>query len=157
MPGPFNSPTHRPTSANGSTPPPGLDPDTARIQRIKLSFPPEAEWVVRIRHLSGAILYRNGLTDPDLLHTTELLVSEIVTNAITHGGGEEVSFTLECDPRREIRIEVDDHGSGVPRIRHPSHDDESGRGMLLVDLLAQTWGRKGSCTWCTVPTQEVVA
>ncbi|MFF8956821.1 ATP-binding protein [Streptomyces sp. NPDC014894] len=154
MPASSNARIRRTSSATGGAWP-GDGSDSARIQRIEVSFPPQAECVARVRHLAAGILYRNGLTDPDLLDTVQLLVSEIVTNAITHGGGGEVSFALECDPPREIRIEVDDHGRGTPTVRHPGPEAESGRGMALVELLARSWGRKGSCTWCTVPTQEV--
>ncbi|MEO3973166.1 ATP-binding protein [Streptomyces sp. CAU 1734] len=125
---------------------------------MEVSFLPEAVCVARLRQLSSAVLHRSGLRDATAIDTVELLVSEIVTNAIAHGGGGDVTFRLALDPLGEVRIEVDDHTpGGVPEVRYPGPDEESGRGMQIVALLARSWGRKGSCTWCTVPSRRGIA
>ncbi|WP_043472286.1 ATP-binding protein [Kitasatospora sp. MBT66] len=72
----------------------------------------------------------------------QLLVSELVTNAVLHGTpmGRRVHLVLDVD-RRRLRIEVHDaRGERGPVLRAASGEDESGRGLVLVKLLAQRWG-----------------
>ncbi len=86
-------------------------------------------------------------------HRLALLLSELVTNAIQHGGAgpdETVQVRLASGPER-IRVEVFDPGSNGkgPRDRV---DDEGGYGLLLVDRLANDWGRQhldagGTLVW----------
>jgi len=72
-----------------------------------------------------------------------LLVSELTTNAVLHTGGGHVlcGLMLTGDERR-LRIEVHDEGS-TP-VRRPEHrvgpGEESGRGLFLVQQLADSWG-----------------
>ncbi|MEU1468262.1 ATP-binding protein [Streptomyces sp. NPDC005761] len=72
-----------------------------------------------------------------------LLVSELTTNAVLHTGSGHVlcGLTLAGDERR-LRIELHDEGS-TP-VRRPEHhagpDEEGGRGLLLVQQLADSWG-----------------
>lgn len=72
-----------------------------------------------------------------------LLVSELTTNAVLHTGGGHVlcGLTLTADERR-LRIELHDEGTTPVRSpeHHPGPDDESGRGLLLVSQLADSWG-----------------
>jgi anti-sigma regulatory factor (Ser/Thr protein kinase) len=69
---------------------------------------------------------------------TELLVTELVANVVTHVG---LPMTLRVahDPST-MRVEIDDASSAVPVVRHPDAVDEHGRGVLLVDQLANAWG-----------------
>ncbi|MFE6056772.1 ATP-binding protein [Kitasatospora sp. NPDC056446] len=74
--------------------------------------------------------------------TAELLLGELFANAVQHGDAPddrriEVRFSLVRD---RLRIEVHDAGSGRPSVRSSSPDDECGRGMFLVDALAERWG-----------------
>ncbi|MFF0698551.1 ATP-binding protein [Streptomyces tendae] len=52
-----------------------------------------------------------------------------------------------------VVIEVDDGSPCTPVLRCPGPDDESGRGLLLVQALAEAWGVSpdGTTTWCTLP------
>jgi len=69
---------------------------------------------------------------------TELLVSELVANVVTHVG---TPMTLRVQRSRSImRVEIDDLSTEVPVVRHPDTVDEHGRGVLLVDRLANAWG-----------------
>ena len=75
-----------------------------------------------------------------------LLVSELVTNAVRVGGGP-VNLALRAvmiDDHVALRIEVTDCGPGLPASvatgALPRADACSGRGLPLVDLLAQSWG-----------------
>ena len=85
-------------------------------------------------------------------HRLALLLSELVTNAIQHGGAgpsETIQIRLASSPER-VRVEVFDPGSdGPPRDRV---EDIGGYGLLLVDRLADHWGRHekdagGSLAW----------
>jgi anti-sigma regulatory factor (Ser/Thr protein kinase) len=83
-----------------------------------------------------------------------LLLSELVTNAIQHGGAgadETIQVRLASTPKK-VRVEVYDPGSpdGVPRDR--VEPDVGGYGLVLVDRLADGWGRYelgsgGSLAW----------
>lgn len=87
-------------------------------------------------------------------HRLALLLSELVTNAIQHGGAgpdETIQVRLASSPAR-VRVEVFDPGSdgGPPRDRLV--DDIGGYGLLLVDRLADASGRQetgtgGSLAW----------
>jgi anti-sigma regulatory factor (Ser/Thr protein kinase) len=68
----------------------------------------------------------------------ELIVSELVTNALRHGAGPiEVHLFYRCD---DLRIEVRDAGQGRPVRREVTDDDECGRGLLLLDGLLDIHG-----------------
>jgi anti-sigma regulatory factor (Ser/Thr protein kinase) len=80
---------------------------------------------------------------------TELLVSELVANVVTHVGS---PMTLRvCRTPSTMRVEIDDPSTEVPVVRHPDQADEHGRGVLLVDQLANAWGveprRDGKTVW----------
>lgn len=74
----------------------------------------------------------------DLADLGELIVSELVANAIRHGD-EPIWVRLSAD-NRNLRIEVHDGGAGRPFRRNPGADDESGRGLELVDGLIELHG-----------------
>jgi anti-sigma regulatory factor (Ser/Thr protein kinase) len=85
-----------------------------------------------------------------LLDEALLLTTELVTNALVHGGTE-VDLRIEADGQ-VLRVEVADRGRG--RINVPqsvSTEQESGRGLFLVDLLAAAWGTRhhagGKIVW----------
>jgi anti-sigma regulatory factor (Ser/Thr protein kinase) len=67
-----------------------------------------------------------------------LLVSEIVTNAICHGEGAARIGVSHADGH--LRVEVHDDGAGRPVRRQPDTDDESGRGLALIDGLIELQG-----------------
>lgn len=79
-----------------------------------------------------------GRVGEDLTARAELVVSELATNALRHGGGD-VRVGVRCDDS-EIRIEVADSSPAPPRPRTPPPDDPGGRGMLVVDAVADAWG-----------------
>jgi anti-sigma regulatory factor (Ser/Thr protein kinase) len=75
-----------------------------------------------------------------------LLVSELVTNSILHAGGDERSWihlTVKIIPQLRVRAEVRDYGPGFsPSVPERVDDDEliHGRGLFLVEHLADAWG-----------------
>ncbi|MFE9774510.1 SpoIIE family protein phosphatase [Streptomyces sp. NPDC005931] len=74
-----------------------------------------------------------------LAFTTEVVVSELVTNAIRYASG---PVRLRLIRERALVCEVFDGGATAPHLRHPRATDEGGRGLLLVSQLAQRWGTR---------------
>ncbi|MCX4515922.1 ATP-binding protein [Streptomyces sp. NBC_01619] len=109
----------------------------------------DAQRVAAMRVLARACLRYNGLST--LIDDVELLVSELVTNAIEHSRGTEITVSLRLDGR-SLQLEVSDQTRRPPQVREPDDDAESGRGLLIVAALADSWGVKddGRSTWCTV-------
>ena len=90
-------------------------------------------------------------------HRLALLLSELVTNAIQHGGAgpqETIQVRLASSPER-VRVEVFDPGSngGPPRDRL---DEGGDYGLLLVDKLADGWGRGGAASGGSLAWFELV-
>jgi anti-sigma regulatory factor (Ser/Thr protein kinase) len=103
---------------------------------------------------------RSSLVDWDraaVVDVVELLTSEVVSNVIRHAGPHGPGTEVVVDLRREagrIRIEVPDSHPGFPAIGNGSLDKTSGRGLLLLDALADAWGvrpeRPGKVVWFEV-------
>ncbi|OSZ61149.1 PAS sensor protein [Streptomyces pharetrae CZA14] len=90
-----------------------------------------------------------------LVDTTELLVSELVTNALRYGEGE-IRLRLLLD--RTLVCEVWDSGLVQPRRRRARDTDEGGRGLQLVGLLSAAWGsrrtHRGKTVWFELPLPD---
>ncbi|MFC9949669.1 ATP-binding protein [Streptomyces prasinus] len=92
------------------------------------------------------LLATDWMRDRDLPHriteAAEHLVAELAANAATHGRLTGRDFRLALLDRVGIlRIEVTDtRGDDLPRPGRPAPDTESGRGLLLVEALADRWG-----------------
>ncbi|MFJ5220983.1 SpoIIE family protein phosphatase [Streptomyces sp. NPDC088354] len=84
----------------------------------------------------------------ELAFTTELVVSELVTNAIRYGS-EPVQLRLIRD--RTLICEVFDGSSTSPHMRHARTTDEGGRGLFLIAQVAERWGaryaKNGKTVW----------
>ncbi|ELS55676.1 ATP-binding protein [Streptomyces viridochromogenes] len=86
----------------------------------------------------------------------QLCVSELLTNVIQHvGEGTPVTVRLFLTPDGRTRLEVTDPDPHAWLIaRHPGVDDETGRGLLLLDAVARRWGvwltPAGKTVWCEV-------
>jgi anti-sigma regulatory factor (Ser/Thr protein kinase) len=78
-----------------------------------------------------------------------LLASELVTNAVVHAG---TSFSVTVSIQgRLVRVEVSDHGGGTPLVATDLPVSwEGGRGLMLVDALADSWGYRPSDAGKTV-------
>ncbi len=90
-----------------------------------------------------------------LVDTAELLVSELVTNALRYGEGE-IRLRLLLD--RTLVCEVWDSGLVQPRRRRARDTDEGGRGLQLVGLLSAAWGSRrtprGKTVWFELPLPD---
>ncbi|MFI7008323.1 SpoIIE family protein phosphatase [Streptomyces sp. NPDC050145] len=91
----------------------------------------------------------------------ELVADELITNALMHTDGPAVvTLRVLTGPDRRLRVDVEDTSSALPRRREAGDDGVSGRGLLLVDRLADVWGVEarggGKCVWCEFLTPEHV-
>ncbi|MFI6844249.1 SpoIIE family protein phosphatase [Kitasatospora sp. NBC_00085] len=119
------------------------------------TLPSDPAVVSTARRLVDRQLATWGLQD--LVFTTELLVSELVTNAIRYATG---PIILRLVRDRTLICEVSDGSSTAPRVRHPRTTDEGGRGLLLVAQLTRRWGTRytagGKIVWTeqALPTAD---
>ncbi|SMF04250.1 ATP-binding protein [Streptomyces sp. Amel2xC10] len=113
----------------------------------------DAAWPKRLRRIVRASLGHWGRSD--LIETAELLLTELVTNALRHGSGRRIHVRIVVQ-NGDLKIEVDDGSLTRPALRHAELDDEGGRGLFLVESLAGAWGVSddGTTTWCTLPLPE---
>ncbi|MFI1169054.1 SpoIIE family protein phosphatase [Streptomyces sp. NPDC020801] len=88
----------------------------------------------------------------ELTFTTELILSELVTNAIRYGGA---PIRVRMLRDRSLICEVFDSGSTSPHLRYAATTDEGGRGLFLVAQLAERWGTRytagGKVIWAEQP------
>jgi anti-sigma regulatory factor (Ser/Thr protein kinase) len=68
-----------------------------------------------------------------------LLVSELVTNSVIHGGAPREPIDVRVEVGPPVRVEVVDRGNGFATARHES-DELGGWGLLLVEELSERWG-----------------
>lgn len=73
--------------------------------------------------------------------TVELIVSELVTNAIRYSEG---PSRLRLIQHQVLTCEVSDGNTSHPRPRHPHILDENGRGLFLVAQLSHRWGSRSA-------------
>jgi anti-sigma regulatory factor (Ser/Thr protein kinase) len=98
------------------------------------AYPNEPASVTRARRFVVDAL-RGG--PPDVVDTAELLVSELATNALRHGGsGFAVTVSTTAT---QVLVEVTDNGPGLPRKRNPAPLESSGRGLQIVEAIADEW------------------
>lgn len=115
--------------------------------------PVDPSLVAEARKTASRQLTEWGLEE--FAFTTELIVSELVTNAIRHAVG---PVRLRLIRERTLVCEVFDSGATAPHLRHPRTTDEGGRGLLLVSQFAQRWGTRfvpeGKIIWAEQSLQE---
>ncbi|MEU3409879.1 ATP-binding protein [Streptomyces sp. NPDC006658] len=126
---------------------------------MQLEIRPDPAEVGRARRWARSRLAGSGITaEEPLAETLILLVSELVTNAVVHTGRPAVlRLCLPCaaagggaaDP---VRVEVADTSNRAPQPRCADDDATGGRGLALVECLADRWGWSpegaGKSIWC---------
>ncbi|MFG2003964.1 SpoIIE family protein phosphatase [Spirillospora sp. NPDC048911] len=131
------------------------------VATARTDLPGRPEAVADARHFCAATLAswaalrpRTSAMPGTLIDTAVLLTSEIVTNAVRHAQGP-VDLVLRHS-ERELTIQVSDRSTLQPQARLAGPDDETGRGLQLVDALADRWGSRpsndGKTIWCTIST-----
>ncbi len=91
------------------------------------------------------LLVRQALMDcpPGVSDSAELLVSELVTNAIRHA---ETELVLRIALAPRMRIAVEDTSADPVHVRLATLDGDQGRGLAIVEALASTWGWASTAT-----------
>ncbi|MFF4693804.1 SpoIIE family protein phosphatase [Streptomyces sp. NPDC001307] len=120
-------------------------------QVVSWQFPSDPAVVSRARTLAARQLTQWGLEH--LVESTELIVSELFTNAIIHGNGDcngdcnggcssDRTIGLRLIRHEMLTCEVSDTSHSHPLVRHPRSTDEHGRGLFLVTQLSRRWGTR---------------
>jgi len=124
-------------------------------QRLELDLPADEAAIVSARRAVDQVeaLERH----PDARFAIRVLVSELCTNAIKHGGrgGGRIRLALEVK-RDRVRVEIADRGRGFDPdvVTMPGAEATSGRGLALLDRLSERWGVErggGSRVWFELP------
>ncbi|MEU9783596.1 SpoIIE family protein phosphatase [Streptomyces phaeochromogenes] len=121
--------------------------------------PGDPEALAEARHMIRAAVRAWGAGER--ADEIELIADELITNALMHTEGSAiVTLRVLTGLDRRLRVEVEDASSALPRRREAGESGVSGRGLLLVDRLADVWGVEarggGKCVWCEflVPDRE---
>jgi len=121
-------------------------------QTASWALEPDLSSVSRARRLIRARLTTWGLEG--FSDVVELLVSELVTNALRYAPGP-CRLTISALDGL-LRCEVEDASRELPRVRKNRPFDEGGRGLQLLDMLACCWGgartTTGKAVWFELPT-----
>ncbi|WP_063803454.1 ATP-binding protein [Streptomyces silvensis] len=140
-----------------------------QVLHVQLEVGPDPAEVGRARRWARSRLAGSGIAaDEPVAETLILLISELVTNAVVHTGCPAVLRMLLPGPPADepgtdepgtdepgtVRVEVADRSARPPRPRHADGEDTNGRGLELVDGLADRWGWRheggGKSIWCEV-------
>jgi anti-sigma regulatory factor (Ser/Thr protein kinase) len=135
----------------------------------------ERAWCVVVpHHARGARLARHrmatalrGLIPAELLADTVAVAAELVGNAVRHaqplpGGVIRVAWRLapaDASDGVVVEVRVTDGGAeGLPSVRSVGPDSINGRGLTIVNALAESWGVErdglGQCVWATLSTPK---
>ena len=112
-------------------------------------LPADPAMVADARQYATDQLTRWGLDEAAFV--TELVVSELVTNAIRYGGA---PIQLRLIRDRNLICQVSDASSTSPHLRRARTYDEGGRGLLLVAQLTERWGTRPSGTGKTIWAEQ---
>ncbi|MFE1972047.1 ATP-binding protein [Streptomyces hygroscopicus] len=111
------------------------------VREVKFRLSRRRSSVPRARALAHSVLGDWGIGQA--AHTAELVLSELVTNAMRVRAPRDrlVGVRIAWLPEDSLlRLEVSDAGEGKPEVRAPDEDETGGRGLLLVEALADRWG-----------------
>ncbi|MET7640441.1 ATP-binding protein [Streptomyces sp. NPDC005438] len=131
-----------------------------QVLQSQLEVGPDPTEVSRARDWARRRLAGCGIgAEEPLAETLILLISELVTNAVVHTGHPAV-LRMAVPPSAApgpVRVEVADISDTPPAPRHAEGDDTGGRGLELVDGLADRWGWQleggGKRIWCELDCQ----
>ncbi|MFF6775564.1 SpoIIE family protein phosphatase [Streptomyces sp. NPDC012637] len=100
----------------------------------------EPERIAAAREQTRQLLH--DWNDGEQVDSAVLMVSEMVTNVLVHTDGDAllVAEVVCRDHTRRLRVEVADASDELPHKRHPGEMASSGRGLILMEMLAHRWG-----------------
>jgi anti-sigma regulatory factor (Ser/Thr protein kinase) len=128
-------------------------------EAVRISLPPRADSVPIARRavMEAARRWMTPAQAPPLV----LMVSEVVTNAVVHGGDAAQVELAVIEDGGVVRVEVCDEGDGfVPEPKALDRDGEGGYGLYLVEQLADRWGwSRSDCTtvWFELDVERAAA
>jgi anti-sigma regulatory factor (Ser/Thr protein kinase) len=126
----------------------------SRLRAVRRRLPLDPASPAAARRFVTDVLAQWGL--PTTTADVSLMTSELVTNAVLHTGGElELGLFLDVD---HVRVEVLDRSERLPTLQTPDAEAPGGRGLLVIESLAQAWGvasrGAGKAVWFTVPVDR---
>jgi GAF domain-containing protein/anti-sigma regulatory factor (Ser/Thr protein kinase) len=129
------------------------EPGRATAER---RFPGDASSAPSARRFAGDLLDAWGLTS--VADTARLLLGEVITNAVQHTVGEVRVRLVHATGAGRLRVEVIDGSDRPPDLRVVTPDAESGRGLFIVETLADRWGHEivetgGKIVWFELRTR----
>lgn len=114
----------------------------------RTTLPPHATSPAAGRRFVADVLWQRGFST-EVIDDAVLLTSEAVTNAVVHAGTP-IDLVVTVDAAM-ARIEIHDGHPDLPVVGNPAPDDVSGRGLRVIEALAEAWGvhhsSDGTCLW----------
>ncbi|GAA2976110.1 ATP-binding protein [Streptomyces fulvorobeus] len=130
-------------------------PDATGSPGYSETLPCEAESASQARLLVSAALHTWQLSH--LIDDGQLIVSELVANAVQHSHCHSVRVSVERPTGGRVRVAVSDKSRTKPVAATPNVDEEAGRGLLLVGSVADDWGVDyrawGKVVWAGLRTE----
>ena len=89
----------------------------------------------------------------DVYYTVQLLVTELITNSLRHaefGNQDAIDIQIDMDEERTLVSVCDPGGGDEPKLLEQDLESTGGRGLFLVDAMADRWGIKTNhrtCVW----------
>lgn len=126
---------------------------------VRLAARPKS--VAEARRLTVEILKRLRIGE-EARENAELIVSELVTNAVVHGatGRDPHVLLVVMRSGSKLKVKVYDTSSNLGPRTAPASDAESGRGLVIVDALSDRWGATaseyGKCLWAELDVGTVL-
>ena len=111
-------------------------PTELHQRRLRLAREPIAAAQARTQ-VRAAIHAWQVPVDPDI---AVMLTSDLVTSAVAHGNGENVTLAITCSSRGHLRVEVYDTSRSLPGVVDGPIGTHAGRGLVLVAALSTEWG-----------------
>ncbi|WP_461026637.1 ATP-binding protein [Streptomyces sparsus] len=113
-------------------------PHATGVPGYSETWPSEPETARRSRKFVRAALTTWNL-DGDVVERAVLVISELVTNSVRHSGSKLLRASVTRIEPDVVRLAVTDKSKGKPEIQNAGLSDENGRGLVLVESLADAW------------------
>lgn len=128
-------------------------PLTGIVTDVARTFGSGPHQALAAREFTRSVITGWGLDSDDAV----LVVSELAANALSHATGGFGLFLQHTE--HTLLIEVSDQQPNTPTLRHPADTDSGGRGLLIVDRLARSWGTRnstpaGKVVWAELDTRR---